>query len=51
MPELERQLAALATERDAIAIEDEAAVTEYHEMRTQLNLLSVDLRAIVMQPE
>ena len=47
LPQKEGELAALAAERDAIKVEQEPLVEEYYQIRTQLDLLAEQLRAVV----
>ncbi|KAJ1929260.1 ATP-dependent RNA helicase mtr4 [Tieghemiomyces parasiticus] len=51
VPVMEQRLAALKAERDAIAIDDEPAVTQVYQLRTQLRAFLGDMRAVMTHPK
>lgn len=51
VPELEDKRAKLEAQRDAMVIDDESLVAEYYQIRTQLEKLSVEMKATLRQPE
>ena len=50
LPQKEAKMLELAKERDAIKIDDEPSVVEYHEIMDQLKILGKELQGIVMNP-
>lgn len=50
LPQLERELAALQQERDAILIPDESQVKDYYAVRQQLDGYNKDMIAVIQHP-
>lgn len=51
LPDLERKVKDLIQTHDAVLIEDESDVSDYYEIRSQLQRLGRDLQRIVAQPQ
>ncbi|KAL2024127.1 hypothetical protein VTK56DRAFT_9907 [Thermocarpiscus australiensis] len=50
VPQLERELASLQQERDNMTIPDEATVSDYYNVRNQLDDLTKDFLAVIQHP-
>ncbi|CAO3674506.1 unnamed protein product [Rhizopus stolonifer] len=50
IPQLERQLKALEDEKSSIVVENDEEITSYYELRKQIDILTQDVRDVMMHP-